>query len=453
MVFVLDKHKKPLMPCTEKRARQMLQKGKAVAHKLFPFTIRLKGRIVEMSKLQELRLKLDPGSKTTGLAILCENAGTAKAIWFGEVKHKPGVKDKLDRRRAVRRGRRNRKTRYRIKRFSHRTRPKGWLPPSLEARIQQTINAVNKLCKSLPITAISTEHVKFDTQLLQNPEISGVEYQQGELLGYEVREYLLEKFGRRCAYCGVKDVSLEVEHVVPKNPIHGLKGTDRISNLAIACRSCNEAKDNLQPNEWLEKLLKSKKEIDQTRAENLPKVLTRLKKPLKDAAMLNATRWALFKRLKATGTPIECGTGARTKKQRLERNLPKTHYYDAVCVGESTPEKISISVKYVDVWSAVGRGSRRIANVDKYGFPKSYRVRQKQHFGFQTGDIVKAEVPKGKYAGIWVGRVAVRSTGYFDVKDSTGKRIAQGVSHKYMRVLQRADGWGYVAETALPPHI
>ena len=31
---------------------------------------------------------------------------------------------------------------------------------------------------------------------MENAEISGVEYQQGELQGYEVREYLLEKWGR-----------------------------------------------------------------------------------------------------------------------------------------------------------------------------------------------------------------------------------------------------------------
>ena len=54
-------------------------------------------------------------------------------------------------------------------------------------------------------------------QLMANPEISGIEYQQGELQGYEVREYLLEKFGRKCAYCGAENVPLEVEHIIPKS--------------------------------------------------------------------------------------------------------------------------------------------------------------------------------------------------------------------------------------------
>lgn len=109
------------------------------------------------------------------------------------------------------------------------------------------------------------------------------------MFGYEIREYLLEKWGRKCVYCLVEGVPLEVEHVVPKNPKHGPKGTDRVSNLTMACKPCNDAKGNKQPEEWLAKLQQSKKPIDKRRAENLPKVLANLKKPLKDAAMMNAT--------------------------------------------------------------------------------------------------------------------------------------------------------------------
>ena len=207
------------MPCTEKRARQLLQRKKAVVDKIFPFTIRLKDHISGQVNLQPLRLKLDPGSKTTGTAILNEGVFPVRAIWLGEIKHKQGINDKLDTRRGVRKSRRSRKTRYRIKRFSHRTREDGWLPPSLMARVEQTIHAVNKLRKLLPITAVSTEHVKFDTQLMTNPDIQGISYQQGELFGYEAKEYLLEKFGHQCAYCGKTDTPLEVEHMLPRNPV------------------------------------------------------------------------------------------------------------------------------------------------------------------------------------------------------------------------------------------
>ncbi len=444
MVFVLDKHKKPLMPCTEKRARLLLKRGRAVVHRMAPFTIRLKDRVVEESKLQPLKLKIKPGSKTTGIAVINkENTGCGKAVLLAEVNHKLGIKQSLETRRSLRRSRRNRKTRYRKPRFDNRRRPEGWLPPSLHARVELTGNAVNKILKLAPITAISIALFKFDTQKLQNPEISGIEYQQGELFGYEVREYLLEKWGRKCAYCGKEGVPLEVDHVVPRNPKCGPKGTDRVSNLTLACHACNEAKGNLQPEDWLEKLKQSKRQIDAVRAANLPKVLAQLKEPLRDAALMNTTRWALYDRLKGTGLPVECGTGARTKYNRLKMGLPKTHYFDACCVGESTPDEIIIGQEYAQVWSAKGRGTRKMCNTDRYGFPVSHRSSRKFHFGFQTGDLVVAEIPKGKYAGRWTGRVAVRSSGYFDIKDGSGRRICQGISWKYMRMVQRNDGWQY----------
>jgi len=423
MVYVLDKHKKPLMPCTEKRARLLLERRRAVIHKIMPFTIRLKDRVAGKSQLQPLRLKLDPGSKTTGIAVLREvSQEKAEVIFLGEIRHKPGIKDRLESRMALRRSRRNRKTRYREARFDNRCQKEGWLPPSLEARVKQTLNAVQKLRRNLPITAISTEHVKFDTQLMQNPNISGVEYQQGELLGYEVREYLLEKWGRKCAYCGQNNLPLEIEHIMPKSR----GGSNRISNLTLACHDCNQAKGNKTAEEF-----------------GYAEVQGKAKKPLKDAAMINATRWRLFNQLKETSLPVECGTGARTKKQRIEHGLSKEHYYDACCVGASTPDNLLMTQQYVHVWTAVGRGNRRMCNTDKYGFPKSHRTKQKLFFGFQTGDMVVANLPQGKYKGMWFGRIAVRASGYFDIRDGTGKRICQGVSWRHMRVLQRNSGWQY----------
>lgn len=440
MVFVLDKHKNPLMPCTEKRARLLLSRNRAVVHKMSPFTIRLKDRTVEQSELQPLRLKFAPASKVTGMTVLRETDPTkAEAVLLGEIHHKPGIKAKLDSRRSLRRGRRARKTRYRQPRFSNRTRQEGWLPLSLNARVDQTIITAGKLLKLLPITAISTEHIKFDTQLLQNPDISGIEYQQGDLSGYEVREYLLEKWDRQCAYCGKENVPLQIDHVVPRSK----GGTDRISNLTLSCQECNLAKNASLPAEWLNALLSSTSPLDKKRAANIPAVLKKLKEPLRDAAMLNATRWALYGRLKQTGLPVECGTGARTKKQRLEHQLPKTHYYDACCVGASTPQALVAAQKYVSVWSAIGRGSRKLCQTDKHGFPRSHRSGKKDHFGFQTNDFVVALIPSGKYAGQHIGRVAARASGNFDIKDGAGKLLCQGVSHKHMVVLQCGSGWHY----------
>jgi 5-methylcytosine-specific restriction endonuclease McrA len=390
-------------------------------------------------------LKIDPGARTTGLAILREDNLGGTLLWFGEVQHKPGIKDRLDTRRAVRRSRRQRKTRYRPKRFHNRKRQAKWLPPSLEARVQQIIQAVHKLRQWLPLSALSTEHAKFDTQLLHNPQIHGVEYQHGTLYGTEVKEYLLEKYQRICVYCGgaSKDPILHVEHVIPKKPRYGPKGTDRIANLVIACRRCNNEKGNTQPQEWYEQLETSPRQLDQIRAQRLPTILRQLKQPLRAAALMNATRWKLYELLQTMGLPVECGTGARTKFQRRARGFPKTHYYDAACVGASTPLEIQLATSYVAQWVAIGRGHRQMARINKYGFPIAHRQRQKRYFGFQTGDLVRAVVPKGKYQGTWKGRVAVRASGYFDVKDGTGKRLCQGIRWSYLQLVQRHNGWYY----------
>lgn len=472
MVYVLDKHKKPLNPCTEKRARLLLERGRAVVHKMAPFTIRLKDRVAE--ETPGCALKIDPGSRVTGGSAVRDRR---EVVGLYEVHHKTDVEDKMSARRGQRRSRRGRKTRYRKPRFDNRNPAKcaacgrnarrgsrycrpcekagnfvdnghreTRLPPSLNARVEETLSWVEKMRRLLPVTSISMELVRFDTQLMQNPNISGVEYQHGTLYGYEVKEYLLEKWEHKCAYCGglSGDPILNVEHVVPKNPARGPRGTDRISNLVVSCRTCNDAKGNLQPEEWLERLRKSGRKIDQVRAENLAEVLKQLKQPLKDVAAVNATRWELYRRLKALGLPVETGSGGLTKYNRTQvLNLPKTHYYDAVCVGKDVSKDVAINQKYVQVWTAIGRGTRKMCNTDGHGFPVSHRARQKMHFGFMTGDLVVADIPKGKYAGRWVGRVAVRASGYFDVKDGSGRRLCQGVSYRYMRVLQRADGWQY----------
>src|SRR5215469_12497286 len=139
---------------------------------------------------------------------------------------------------VVRRSRRQRHTRSRQPRFRNRRRQPGWQPPSRQSRVQNVVTWVERLRRWCPIGALSLELVKFDTQRLQQPEMAGVEYQQGDLAGYELRQYLLEEWGRRCAYCGATGVPLQVEHVLPRSR----GGTDRASNLTLACELCNTAK-------------------------------------------------------------------------------------------------------------------------------------------------------------------------------------------------------------------
>ena len=188
-VLVVDKNRFPQNPVHPGEARLLLKEGKASVLRIFPFVIIL-NETVEGELIQPLVVKIDPGSKTTGIAVVQGD----KVVWAAELSHRGEVvKKALQQRSVIRRGRRRRKTRYRKPRFLNRSRPQGWLVPSLLHRVQTVQTWVQKLCRYSPITSLAQELVKFDMQAMDTPEISGVEYQQGTLAGYEVREYLLEK--------------------------------------------------------------------------------------------------------------------------------------------------------------------------------------------------------------------------------------------------------------------
>jgi len=224
-VFVLDTDKRPLDPVHPGRARIWLSQGEAAVFKRSPFTIILKAAW-DSPEIHPLRLKIDPGSQTSGLALV--NDTTGELVFAAELVHRgDAIKQALDQRRAVRRGRRQRKTRYREPRFANRRRKDGWIAPSLESRVSNVLTWTKRLLRLCPISAISLELVKFDLQQMENPEISGMQYQQGTLFGYELRQYLLEKWSRACSYCGAENIPLQVEHIQAK--ANG--GTDRVSNL------------------------------------------------------------------------------------------------------------------------------------------------------------------------------------------------------------------------------
>lgn len=246
-VLVISSTKEPLMPCHPARARQLLTAGRAAVYRTAPFTIILKDRAT--GDVQDVEIKIDPGSKTTGIALVGHFEQWGATVLLGANLNHRGqtIQRNLESRRVLRRGRRGRKTRYRIARFRNRTRPAGWLPPSLESRVENVESVAAKLAARCPITHAAVELVKFDTQKMVNPEIAGVEYQQGTLAGYEVREYLLEKWSRTCAYCGAQHAPLEVEHIRPRSK----HGTDRVSNLTLACVPCNQRKNNRPVEEFL----------------------------------------------------------------------------------------------------------------------------------------------------------------------------------------------------------
>jgi len=392
-VFVIDSNKKPLMPVHPGRARELLTKQKAAVYRQYPFTIILK-MAYPNAATQPIEFKIDPGSRTTGLALVAKGNNGKKVVWGANLEHH-GLKIKadLDSRRALRRGRRVRKLRYRKPRFMNRAKPKGWLPPSIKSRVDNVEAWAKKIIGLLPITSIGIEVVKFDMQRMRNAEISGVGYQQGTLAGYELRQYLLEKWGHKCAYCGAENVPLEIEHLHPKSK----GGTNSITNLVIACHKCNEKKGTQDVREFL----KRKPEV-------LRRVLAQVKAPLRDAAAVNATRYAIARRLKPFGLIMSFGSGGRTKMNRINQGYRKDHWIDAACVG-ITGAEVFIPTTFLEPLhiKAIGRGNRQVQQTDKYGFPKSKpRIHRMSH-GFKTGDFILGE----KHGERICGRVTVRRLG------------------------------------------
>ncbi len=433
-VCVVDAQRRPLMPCTPARARMLLHQQRAAVLRRFPFILILKAA-KPAALIQPLRLKIDPGSKTTGVAVV--NDTTGEVAWAAEMTHRGDqVHQELTTRRGVRRSRRSRHTRYRAARWRNRRRQKGWLPPSLESRVQNVFTWVNRLSRWCPIGAISLELVRFDLQLLQNPDITNLEYQRGTLFGTELRQYLLTKWGHQCAYCLATAVPLEIDHILPQSR----GGSDRLANLVICCHSCNQAKGNRS----LEDFLSDRPEV-------LARVQAQRTAPLKDAAVVNSTRLALYERLEATGLPVETGSGGLTKWNRSNRGLPKEHWVDAACCGASTPTRLQLKKVYPWLITASGRQCRQMRNVDKRGFPVGKPKGPSRVRGFRTGDLVKAVCPSHLgAAGTHVGRVLVRTRGIFDVVTRHGR--VKDIPARCCQCLQQKDGYAYQLGAALPSH-
>jgi HNH endonuclease len=202
-------------------------------------------------------------------------------------------------------------------------------------------------------------------------------------------------------------------------------GSDRVANLTIACHACNQAKGH------------------QTAAEfGHPEVQARAAAPLRDAAAVNATRWALYHRLEALGLAMETGSGGQTQYHRLQRGLPKAHWVDAACVGASTPPQLRVQGMVPWVITAMGRHARQMCRTNACGFPDKAPKATSVVGGFRTGDLVRAQVPaSSKKAGTYLGRIAIRATGSCNIQTATG--TIQGVHYRYCRLLHRADGYTY----------
>ena len=419
MVLVIDKHKKPCNTISEAYARVLLFKKQAVIHKRFPFTIRLKNDIAVL-KDRSYTVKLDPGSKTTGIAITDDKDSVIMLAELEHIGHL--IKKDLNSRRIVRKSRRQRKTRYRPARFLNRTKPKGWLAPSVRSRADNVINFIKKYKKLINIDKVMIENVSFDTaQMSSNTKLYGVKYQQGPLYQNKLRSFIFSRSNGKCVYCGAK--ATEIDHVIPRSS----GGTNSIYNLVASCKSCNQMKSNLSLKDFGKLMNKNYSHLE-------PKKLP------KDAAIIQSSRNYMVKEITKLVSNTTLHDAWMTRYNRDSLGLPKEHYYDALSVGE-IPTKFNFLTDKILLISAKGRGSRQMCLMNKYGFPRTSSKGSKSVEGFQTGDIVKAVVTKGSKIGEYLGRVVVHSYGYFDIQTKTKK--IQGIGHEYCRLIQRGDGYLY----------
>jgi len=350
----------PLMPTTQHKGKKLLKEGKAQVVRRCPFTVQLNYATGETR--QPIKLGVDLGYTNLGFS-----AKTDKLeVISGTMILRKNVSNKLAERRRYRRARRARLG-HRPPRFNNRTRPEGWLTPSAQHRLDSHIRLVEKLATLLPITFKKVEVVNFDAHKMQHPEITGVAYQQGTLQGYEVKEYLLEKWNRECAYCSKKNVPLEVEHIVPRSK----GGTDRVSNLTLSCRKCNLKKGDKTAEEF-----------------GYPHIQQQATQSLKATACLNNIRWKIVEQLEAEYT-----YGYVTKYQRNKLGLEKSHINDAFVIAGGTDQERCRPYEVMQV-----RRNNRSIQTNRKGFKPSIR---RQRYQLQPHDLVTYDGKECKVKGVF----------------------------------------------------
>ena len=419
MVFVLNRSKKPLDMISHAKARILLKNRLAVVHKIYPFTIRLRDNSC-VGNDKTYTVKFDPGSRTTGVAIADDKD---QVVMLAEIEHRGHIiKKDLDKRRSLRQVRRQRKTRYRPARFLNRTKPKGWLTPSVKSRADNVINFIKKYKKLININKVMIESVSFDTaQMTSDDCLIGTGYQQGPLYNTNLRKFIFSKTNGRCSYCGAK--ATEIDHIVPR----AKGGSNSTYNLTPACSSCNKKKSNLSLKEFGKSV---GKDFNYLEPKKLPK----------DAAIVQSARNYTVKEITKLVSNTTTHDAWITKYNRDELGLSKEHYYDALSIGE-VPSKFNFLTDKILIISAKGRGSRQMCRMDSYGFPQTSAKASKTVKGFQSGDMVKAIVPKGLKKGIYLGRVAIRHKGSFNIRTKSG--LVKDISYKYCHIIQRGDGYLY----------
>ena len=291
-----------LMPCSQRKARLLLKQKKAKIVGYKPFTIQLTYATGEAK--QEVVVGIDEGARHIGIAIVSQG----KVLVKGEVELRQDVHSLLVTRAQYRRSRRFLKTRYRKTRFLNRRKPKGWLPPSIRAKLDANFAWIDKFCSLVPNPKLRIEVGKFDVAKMINPEIQGVDYQHGQTYGYyDVRYYVFARDEYTCQVCKKKGKILHTHHIIYRSE----GGTDRADNLITVCSDCHTSENHKQGG-ILWKWMKESKKVKQ----------------YKEPPFMNTLRIQTFRKY----PNVEITYGSETSSSRKELELEKTHYNDAIAI-------------------------------------------------------------------------------------------------------------------------
>ena len=362
-VPVIDASGQPLAPCHPARARKLLRNRRAVPHHRYDiFGIRLVDKVVPPEQIHRATLAINPGAEHTGLALMRQTAtGYRQVLLTLQVDHRgKQVKHRMEQRRNYRHARRS-KLWHREPRFLNRRRPAGWLPPSVVSRKANTITWIDRLLRLVAVDCIIVETMQFDIQRLVNPNIRGIEYQQGPLYQTTLRAFVYHRDKGKCQYCGKgpgKDNPLTMDHIVPK----AAGGTDRPDNITTACRQCNYAKGDIPVEQFLS-----------DRPDVLARIKAQLKKPLASATHLNMIIPFLLRHLQDEGHTVRKWDAAATAANRRLHSIDKTHTNDAALLGYCTAVT---NLPAPLIFKAIGHGRRQRVTPDKYGTPRGKAWRQ-----------------------------------------------------------------------------
>lgn len=408
IIYVQSLAGKPLMPTRRrKKVWYWLRKGLAEVVSREPFTIRL--RFETTAYRQPVTVGVDTGSQTVGIAA----TANGEVVYQAEVALRDDIHAKMMQRHQYRRSRRGRKTRYRKARWANRRRQAGWLAPSLRSKAEATVKAVRYTSCLLPVHQVNVEIGSFDTHKLQNPEVSGQEYQRGELFGYLVREYLLSKWKRKCCYCGATQVPLQMEHIVPRSR----GGSDRVDNLALACEPCNV-----------------KKGMQTAREFGYPQIQAQAKMPLKDAAHVSSMKTDVVTHFREQfgAEQVRITFGYETKYKRIQvLQLPKSHTNDALAIACKVGETAR-PCEVVHYQRCIGRGQYQRFN-GKHSEHKVWASRKVR--GWKLYELIEANGEVGFISGR-------RAKGAFVIKDvASGKKVLEVSLSKLVRRARSTHGW------------